>query len=145
MVVFFLDFFFLFLKSWREKKRKKRTEQEKNSNTFTQQLTNQGRVLFSCFFSFFLDLAKNILCMLTNSFQNGFLKKWRKNEKQKPEQLRKEKKMYTTCKLLHKRKAPSFASMQEYCPNTDHAFDGRWRRGWRAQGWGGVLVQSTWS
>lgn len=79
MVVFFLDFFFLFLKSWR-KKRKKKTDQEKNSNTFTQQLTNQGRVLFSCFF--FLDLAKNILCMLTNSFQNVFLKKRRKNKNQ---------------------------------------------------------------
>lgn len=40
-------------------------EQEKNSNTFTQQLTNQGQVLF--FFSFFFLISKNILCMLTNS------------------------------------------------------------------------------
>lgn len=60
-------FFPLFEELERKKRKKKKTEQEKNSNTFTQQLTNQGRVLFSCFF-FFLDLAKNILCMLTNSF-----------------------------------------------------------------------------
>lgn len=57
-----------FISFWRIKRKK--TEQEKNSNTFTQQLTNQGQVLF-----FFLLAKTYYACWLILKNGKGKLKK----------------------------------------------------------------------
>lgn len=82
----------------------KKTDQEKHQHIYS--TTNQPGT--NSFFFFFFLISQNILCMLSN------YQKW---EKGKFQQIKKkEKQKYTTCKLLHKRKARSLRQCNSIAP-----------------------------